>query len=487
MKNNILSLLDSYKLSHKWQYPPGTEMVYSNWTIRGSRLPVKEYVFFGLQYFIKEYLIERWNKEFFNIPKEQALLRFRKTLKNSLGITDLSHYEALHDLGYLPLEIKALPEGSKIPLKVPCFTMKNTHKDFFWLTNALETLTSCVIWGMINNATIAYRYSSIRKKYLEITDTINHPLEGFLNHNFAYRGMMGNEAAIITDAAWLLFSKGSDTVPGLEFMEDYYYADSDKELISASIPATEHSVVTAGGKEGEVETFRRMIDLYKGTTNIFSFVSDSWDYFNFISKTLKEEKQYLLDSGVKCVVRPDSSKKTPFEVICGDNESKDINEFKGSLQILWEIFGGTINSKGFKVLHPQIGLIYGEAISPELYEKICERMIELKFCISNLVVGVGSFSQTYHTRDTLMQAFKATAVVINGELKEIFKDPITDDGTKKSKKGLLAVYDEYFDGALTVKDQCTWEEEKNSLLKTVFKDGKLTKTVSLQEIREKLK
>ena len=492
MKNNILSLLDSYKISHKWQYPEGTEMVYSNWTPRKSRLPVDYYVFFGLQYFVKEYLIDRWNKEFFSLSKEDALRRFKKTLKNSLGVTDLKHYEDLHDLGYLPIEVKALEEGLRVPIGVPCITIKNTNPKFYWITNMLETVTSCVLWGMINNATIASRYSDIRKKALDITDSRNHSMEPFLNHNFAYRGMMGNEAAIITDAAWLLFSKGSDTVPGIEFMEDYYCADSDKELISGSIPATEHSVSSAGGKDGEVDTFRRLVNLYKDTTKIFSFVSDTWDYFNFISNTLRQEKQFLLDSGCKVVVRPDSSRKTPLEVICGDpTESIESNEGKGSLQILWEIFGGTTNAKGFKVLHPQIGLIYGEAISPELYKKILDKMIEMKFCVSNLVVGIGSFSQTYHTRDTLSQAFKASAVVINGELKEIFKDPITDDGTKKSKKGLLQVNETINphveeNGQIWVKDQCTWEEEKTGLLTTVFKDGELVKTTTLEEIRNRI-
>lgn len=484
--NNILSLLDSYKVSHKWQYPPGTEMVYSNWTARSSRLPVDYYVFFGLQYYIKEYLIDRWNKEFFNLSKEQALKRFRKTLKNSLNVTDLSHYEELHDLGYLPIEVKALSEGSVVPLRVPCMTIKNTHPKFYWVTNMLETVTSCVLWGMINNATVASIYASIRRKYLGITDSTSNPMEPFLNHNFAYRGMMGNEAAITTDAAWLLFSKGSDTVPGIEFMEDYYEANSDKELISASIPASEHSVACAGGKDNEVQTFRRLIDLYKNTSKIFSFVCDTWDYWNFINNTLRQEKKYLLQSGCKCVVRPDSSRKTPYEVICGDKEAtKGSAEYKGSLEILWDIFGGTYNNKGFRVFHPQIGLIYGEAISPDLYEKICKRMVEMKLCISNLVVGVGSFSQTYHTRDSLGQAFKASAVVINGELQEIYKSPVTDLGEKKSAKGLLTVFKSDL-GELDLLQQRTWAEEAQGELKTVFKDSRLTIETTLEEIRKRL-
>lgn len=484
---SILSYLDSYKVSHKWQYPEKTELVYSNWTIRGSRIEgINSYTFFGLQYYIKEYLINQWNKEFFNLPKEKALKRFKKVLNNSLGVTDISHYEKLHDLGYLPIEIMALPEGSSVSLRTPCFTLHNTHPEFYWVTNMLETITSCVVWGMINNANVSKQYAKIRKKYLSVTDKVSNPLEQFLNHNFAYRGMFGNEAAIISDAAWLIFSRGSDTVPTIEFMEDYYNADSDNELISASIPATEHSVACAGGKDGEVETFKRMINLYKDTTKIFSFVCDTWDYFNFISNTLRDEKEYLLNSGCKCVVRPDSSPKTPYEIICGDLEAEPgTPEHKGSLEILWEIFGGSYNEKGFRVLHPQIGLIYGEAISPELYEKILKRMIEMNFCVSNLVVGVGSYSQVFNqTRDTLKQAFKATAVQIDGKLVDIFKDPKTDNSGKKSAKGLLIVYKDE-NGEFKLKDGCTWEEvysEKNEM-KTIFKDGKLLKETSLSEVR----
>ena len=162
---SVLSYLDSYKVSHKWQYPEKTEMVYSNWTIRGSRIEgVNSYTFFGLQYYVKEYLINLWNKEFFNLPKEKALKRFKKVLKNSLGVTDISHYEKLHDLGYLPIEIMALPEGSSVSLRVPCFTLHNTHTEFYWVTNMLETITSCVVWGMINNSNVSKQYAKIRKK-----------------------------------------------------------------------------------------------------------------------------------------------------------------------------------------------------------------------------------------------------------------------------------------------------------------------------------
>lgn len=488
MKSNVLSLLDSYKISHPPQYPKDTQMVHSGWTIRGSRLPVDYYIFFGLQYFLKEYFMFRWNDEFFSQGREAAMKRFRKTLKNSLNVTDLKHYEALHELGYLPLEVRALPEGSKVNLKVPCFTVHNTfehHPEFYWLTNSMEVIASCSLWGMINNATIAAMYAEIRRKYLQITVNGEHPMEPFLNHNFAYRGMMGNEAAVTTDAAWLLFSKGSDTVPGIEFMEDYYNADSDKELISCSIPATEHSVACAGGEHGEAETYRRMIDLYKNTSKIFSFVCDTWDYFHFLDVTVRENRQYHLESGCKVVLRPDSSKKTPLEIICGDEEEpKGSPEYKGSLNILWEIYGGTKNSEGFKVLHPQIGLIYGEAISPDLYQKILWKMVKMGYCVSNLVVGVGSYSQTYHTRDTLKQAFKATAIVVDGELREIYKSPKTDDGTKKSARGLLTV--RKGDNGYYLKDQATWDEveSEDNCLKPVFRDGKLLKDWTLGEVRE---
>lgn len=483
---NILSLCDAYKISHPPQYPVGTTLVCSNHTIRGSRIKNADYyVFFLLQYFIKEYLIKRFNEEFFNLPKQEALAPFKRRIKNYLGNMDLKHFDALHDLGYLPIEIKALPEGSRIPLRVPCLTIHNTHPDFYWVTNYLETIMSATIWGGINSATVVDLYAKIRDKYLnETCDDLS--LRDFMLHDFSYRGMFGNEAAMISGSAFLLNSCGSDIIPAIDFLEEYYNADSDKELVAASVPATEHSVACAGGKDGEEETLLRLMrDVYP--TGILSFVCDTWDYWHFLNVTVRKNKDEIKKRNGKLVFRPDSSPKTPLEIICGDPDAPiGSPEHKGSIQLLWEIFGGTVNSKGYKVLHPCCGLIYGEAISMDLYEKICQTLKSMGFAISNLVVGIGSFSMQYHTRDSLKQAIKATYCEINGKGVEIFKDPKTDNGTKKSAKGLIAVYKSDA-GEYYMVDGVSWKEVNNCEFKTVFKDGKLLIDQTLSEIRERIK
>lgn len=482
---NILSLCDAYKISHKAQYPEGTTTVCSNWTIRKSRISrADQYVFYGLQYFIKLYLIKRFNEEFFNLPKEQALAPFKRRIKNYLGNVDLSHFDDLHDLGYLPIEIKALPEGSRVPIRIPCLTIHNTHPKFYWVTNYLETIMSATIWGGINSATVADIFSGIRDRYMEQTcdDTSLHD---WLIHDFSYRGMWGNEAAMISGSAFLLRSCGTDTIPAIDFVEEYYNANSDNELVAGSIPATEHSVQCAGTKESELKTYRRLITEVYPNGNV-SIVSDTWDYFNVLTNILPTLKKEILSRDGKLVVRPDSSKKTPLEIICGNAEEiVGSPEWKGSLQLLWETFGGHVNSKGYKVLNKHIGVIYGEAISMDLYERILETMKQHKFASSNLVVGIGSFGMGFYSRDSLGQALKSTYCEINGVPVEIFKTPKTDDGTKFSAKGLIAVYEN--GNGYEMKDCVTWEKFNNSAMKTVFKDGKLLVDWTLAEIRERLK
>lgn len=480
---NIYNLCDAYKFSHPIQYPEGTTKVYSNWTIRGTYIPnLDYYIFYGLQYFIKEYLIDRWNTEFFNLPKEEVISKLKRRLINFFGKADVFHYEKLHELGYLPIEIKALPEGSKVSLRVPCVSIVNTLPEFYWVTNMLETIFSNTIWGAINSATISSLYTEIKDKYLKLTCD-DYSLKDFLQHDFSYRGMFSNEAGIISGSAFLLFSNGTDTVPAVDFLENYYNADSDKEFIGGSVPASEHSVVCAGGDDNEEDTFLRLITkVYPD--GIFSYVSDTWDYFNLINNIARKYKEVILKRNGTIVFRPDSSPKTPLEIICGDKslEDKSSLEYKGSLEILWDIFGGNINSKGYKVINPKVKIIYGESISIPLYEKICETMKQMGFALSNLIVGIGSYSFQYNTRDTLKQACKATYVEINNVPKEIFKNPKTDKSGKQSAKGLLKVIkigDKY-----ELLDKVNKEDEMQSELKTVFKDGILIKETSLNEIRQ---
>ena len=478
---NPLLLTDGYKLGHREQYPQGTTLVYSNWTPRKSRIAgVDNVVFFGLQYFIKEYLIKQFNEHFFNLPKQDVVSEYKRYVDHYLGIDyDISHIEELHDLGYLPIEIKALPEGTEVPIRVPMFTLVNTKPEFFWLTNYLETLLSNIIWQPCTSATIANQYQKILMSFAQQTDRDNTGFITWQGHDFSMRGMSGTESSILSGMGHALSFSGSDTLPVAKAFEMYYKTDVTKELVIGSVNATEHSVMCAGSKDDEIGTFKRLLKTYP--SGILSVVSDTWDLWKVLTNYLPQLKEEILSRDGKLVIRPDSG--DPVDIICGCDHNDPIVA-KGVIELLWDEFGGTINDQGFKVLHPKIGAIYGDSITIERATQICERLKEKGFASTNVVLGIGSFTYQYNTRDTFGFAMKATYVEVNGEGREIFKDPITDDGTKKSAKGLISIYK---DGeTLMFKDQVSKEEEKQGLFRTVFKDGKLLIEEELSTIRQRL-
>ncbi|KAB8155679.1 nicotinate phosphoribosyltransferase [Kordia sp. TARA_039_SRF] len=478
---NPLLLTDGYKLGHREQYPPNTTKVYSNWTPRKSRINgINTIVFFGLQYFIKEYLIKQFNAAFFNQPKELVVSEYKKYVDNYLGVnTDVSHIEALHDLGYLPIKIKALPEGTEVPVRVPMFTIVNTLPEFFWITNYLETLLSNIIWQPCTSATIAKQYKTILTQFARETDIENLDFINWQGHDFSMRGMSGVESSILSGMGHALSFTGSDTLPVALNLEKFYNADVTKEIVIGSVNATEHSVMCAGSKKDEIETFRRLLKTYP--TGILSVVSDTWDLWKVLTEYLPKLKSEILERNGKLVIRPDSG--NPVDIICGCEHENPVIA-KGVVELLWDEFGGTVNSQGYKVLHPKIGAIYGDSITIDRATQICKRLKQKGFASTNVVLGIGSFTYQYNTRDTFGFAMKATYVEINGEDRAIFKNPITDDGTKKSAKGLIQVYTEK--GKVTFKDECSLEEENEGLLQTIFEDGTLVKEQSLQEIRERM-
>ncbi|KRT15985.1 nicotinate phosphoribosyltransferase [Pedobacter ginsenosidimutans] len=482
---NPLLLTDGYKVDHRRQYPENTTLVYSNWTPRKSRLEnVDHVVLFGLQYFIKKYIIEDFNQNFFKQPKEEILKKYARRINNYLGenLVGIQHIADLHDLGYIPMVFKSLPEGAEVPLRVPMFTMYNTKSEFFWLTNYFETLLSAVVWLPCNSATIAKQYRAILDQYAAETSSVPEFVD-WQGHDFSMRGMGGIEAAVTSAAGHLLSFTGTDTIPAIDFLEEYYNADSDKELIGGSVAATEHSVMCMGTNTGELETFKRLIlEVYpKG---IVSIVSDTWDLWKVLTEYLPVLKDDIIARPGKVVIRPDSG--DPVDIICGNPNGENENEKKGVIELLWDVFGGKTNDKGFKELVPQIGAIYGDSITTERATQICERLKAKGFASTNVVFGIGSFTYQYNTRDTFGFAMKATYGEVDGIGREIFKDPITDDGTKKSAKGLLKIFKNE-EGEYELKDQCSWEEEAQGELKEVFRDGKLLIDYSLAEIRERLK
>ncbi len=486
MKMNPLMLIDFYKADHRRQYPEGTEMVYSNFTPRKSRQADNgSLVFFGLQYFVKEYLIKQWNDGFFNVPKEKVVADYKRRMDNALGKDSIpvEHISELHDLGYLPLIVKGLPEGTIVSEKIPVVTVYNTQPKFFWLTNYLESLMSAILWKPATSATTAFQYRKTFDEYARntVSDT-NIDFVYWQGHDFSFRGMSGIEDACISAAGHLLSFYGTDTVPAIDFHELYYNADSDKELIGGSVPATEHSVMCMGTKNNEIATFERLItDLYPN--GIVSIVSDTWDFWKVITEFLPQLKSKILARNGKVVIRPDSG--DPVKIIIGDKDAKPgSSEYKGAIECMWEIFGGTITEKGYKLLDSHIGLIYGDSITLQRQKEILNGLKEKGFASFNVVLGIGSYTYEYVTRDTYGFAMKATYGEVNGEGRNIFKDPKTDDGTKKSAKGLLAVHE--INGELKLKDECTWEEEKLGLLQTVFENGKIVNEQSLSEIRARI-
>jgi len=535
---NPLLLTDFYKVHHQKMYPEGMTLLYSNFTPRKSRIPgVDKVVFFGLQHFCLEYLIKAFNEEFFGYDfkndssqsltdreydqeglKKEIIDKYSK----HIGV-DTKHIEALYGLGYLPIEIKAVPEGTLVPIGVPCFTIKNTHPEFAWLTNYLETLISCMMWQPITSATIAYEYKKLLTKYA-LETTGDESFVQWQGHDFSMRGMSSVESAILSGMGHLLSFTGTDTIPAIYQLESSYNAVG---LIGASVPATEHSVMCMGTKESEIATFKRLLDLYP--TGILSVVSDTWDLWKVLTEYLPQLKKEILARDGKLVIRPDSG--IPEDIICGEpfgfwNEAaaikwrneelgKTLAERKGVVELLWDLFGGTYvtgnDGKQYKQLDSHIGAIYGDSITLDRAKDICERLKAKGFASTNVVLGIGSYTYQYNTRDTFGFAMKATYGEVQHACahkpgvcydkcegsclkpREIFKDPITDDGTKKSKKGLLAVIDapytqlgESKTTGLMVVDQCTWEQEGKGLLQTVFKDGQMIKTVTLAEIRERL-
>lgn len=481
-------LADFYKITHDELYPDNTTKIYSTFTPRSfDYFPTKtDYaVAFGYQMFIKKTLINYFNEHFFNRPLEEVVSEFEYVIENTLGgVANSDKIKALHKLGYLPLEIKALPEGTKVPVKVPVLTIENTLPEFFWVTNYIESIMSSELWLPSTSATTASHFRRIFDAWA-IETTGSTAGVDFQGHDFSLRGMQGLESAVSSGMGHLLSFIGTDNIPSAVGVEMYYNQKLSDELIATSVKATEHSIMSSYGRD-EYTAYKTLME--KVPTGILSVVSDTYDYFGVLTDILPKLKEEILSRDGKLVIRPDTGK--PIDILCG-TKSYDVNntpEEKGTFWLLWETFGGTINDQGYKVLDSHVGVLQGDAVTLKNVGSILRKLEENGFASTNLVVGIGAFSMAYMTRDSLGMALKATYAIIDGEEKFIEKDPKTDlNNLKKSLTGKVAVVNE--NGKLKSIDHLTSEDEKNiegNLLQTIFKDGKTYNEQTFTEIKNRL-
>ena len=567
MKINSMFLADGYKVGHYNMYQDGTEVVYSNFTPRSNKYAPKgnngKILNFGHQYAIR-FIVEHFNKNFFNIEKEVVLKDIKENFSAYLGIEyDTKHVEELYDLGYLPLEIRTLDEGTESAIKIPVLFLYNTDIRFAWVTNYIETILSNLLWQPITTATNVLLMKRIVRDAVLRTDKDNLGTVDSMLHDFSMRGLTGLDATIGSGLAFASVSNGSDSLPVIKASQHYYDETSTPIF---SVRASEHSQMTAGGIEGEFDIYKNL--LIKFPNGILSLVSDSFDLWRVLTDYLPRLKDIIMSRDGKLVIRPDSG--NPVDIICGEGQSyEDISKYfpegevlpkyfedylleevreetehgeygvteytqtyrvngnlyeatihniswnrydkqyyfidmwedakitvdkleiqpkdKGVIEILWDVFGGTVNEQGYKVLNPHIGVIYGEAINQDNIKEIFSRLEDKGFAASNCFFGQGSYSMQMVTRDTWGMALKCIAQQRNGKLIEIHKNPATDDGIKKSAKGLTVVYKDE-QGEYYLKEQASIEEllSEENQLKVRFKDGKYHNQTTLSIIRKRI-
>lgn len=513
LKINPVFNTDAYKLSHKQFETKGTSFVQANFTPRSFRLsplPLEKAVVFGSQRMVRK-MLNIWNENFFNRPKDKVMREIERVFKPYLGLGDdaLKHFGDLWELGYLPITVNSLPEGSRVLAKTPIMTITNTDKDFAWLVTYLETWISTEMWLPMTSATTSYEFRKLVNSHAMKTTGSIAGTE-FQLHDFSFRGC-GPEEAGASGAGFLLSSWGTDTIPAICELEYYYDADIEKEPIAFSVPATEHSVTCVGiAVNGELETMRKWIT-ETFPTGIVSIVADTLDFFKVITEYAVEMKDDILNRKVndiglaKTIFRPDSG--CPVKILTGyttdefdydgvnyycKNTGNLLSEYevKGAVECLWDIFGGTITEQGYKVLNERVGLIYGDSITYDRAQEIMQRLDDKGFASTNCVFGVGSYTIRYVTRDTLGSAIKVTWAMVDGVEYAVAKDPKTDSGVKKSAKGYLDVVEENGEFVLkeynSIVDYVTNFYTTTTVLKKIMSDGALYNQTTLQEIRERL-
>lgn len=482
---NPLFLIDFYKVGHVSQYDQRTKQIWSNWTARSSRTGRQSVVFFGLQYFLKKYLIEEFERNFFQQSLDYILSEYKAVIRATLGVQEpkTDHIEYLHNLGYLPLDIYALPEGDTIPVKVPSVVITNTDDKCYWLPNYIESIMSAVLWKPSTSATTAQEYRRLFERHAIRSGETDLSFIDYQGHDFSFRGMSGLEDAILSGMGHLTAFNGTDTIPAIIAAHDYYGADYS---CGGSVPATEHSVMCAGGQADEFKTFKRLItETYPN--GIVSIVSDTWDLWKVLTDYIPRLAPDIYKRDGKVVIRPDSG--DPVNIICGDPAAEGPTpERDGVLRLLARALGTTLPM--YSKALPQIikaGAIYGDSITLERADQILTKIIdELKLSPYTMVFGIGSYTYEYVTRDTYGHAMKATAVRRDGPVIPIFKKPVTDSGLKTSLRGIPAVFTnaegeyEVIDGQQPdVLDKCAYRK--------VFSNSRLLVDEKFDTIRKRVR
>ncbi|BBI90522.1 nicotinamide phosphoribosyl transferase [Tenacibaculum phage PTm1] len=485
---------DGYKIGHKQMLAPNTDFLYGTWIPRSVKYApkgVSKVVSAGHQ-FAWRWLHSEYQENFFNTPVEDAI-KFVEDLNMYLNLPyNGEHFIELHKLGYLPIRVKALKEGVETNPNIPHQTFVNTKAGFAWLTLYLETIVSALSWRFSTSATIALQYKRNALKAFNETCKEALPVLPYHCHDFSARGldpftMMASGLGFATSF------RGSDTLAVIPSAR-YFYDEPENEVVINSVNASEHSVSTT--KIFTVGEKQMIIDWCKEfPTGILSIVADTFDLFKLITEYLTDPvvKQAILYRDGTVVIRPDSG--DPVDIVCGKNTGRlagmygeaqrDFPDLKGVVELLGDIFGTTTNEQGYKVLNPKIGCIYGNTITVDRQTAIYERLKSKGYASCNIVFGVGSFTLGYQTRDSLGFACKGSWFECDGKGHSIYKDPATDDGTKKSLKGKVAVHYSYADGYV-VQTECTDAEEQKGELQVIYEDGKFFNQTTLTEIRENI-
>lgn len=493
---------------------PGTTRLYGTWIPRSLKYGPKgatKIVSFGQQMMVR-WLHDEYKENFFALPIDEAL-KFQKDMSMYLMQDyDAEHFKELHRLGYLPIRVKSLPEGIETLPNIPHMTFINTTDGYAWLTLYLETIISSLAWKPSTSATIALQYRRNLIEWVMKTDPNNAWLIDYMCHDFSARGL-DPFSALSSGLGHATSHRGSDSIiciPGAR----YYYDEPEDQVCINSVNASEHSVSTT--KIFTVGEQQMIADwLREFPTGILSIVSDTFDLWKLITEYLPANKEAIMAREGKLVIRPDSG--DPVDIICGNNKIdefnkdpepnwKKFNETKGVIELLWDIFGGTVNEQGYKCLDSHIGAIYGDSITLERQIQIYERLAAKGFASTNIVLGIGSYTYQYNTRDTLGFAAKGAWFEVEEVITDwhpsqspealepaqwtetkaynIYKEPVTDDGTKKSLKGLCAVVEEV--GEYKVLTERTEEEEQRGLLQTIYENGNFYNQTTLTEIRARL-